>query len=147
MVNGKVELIDDTMTLTTNQIISSIGSIPEPIDGIDMEGEIYKVQNEENGVYDKEQGIFLAGNVVTGKGNIRDSMKHAKQVVDYVINSYLSPLDTVNGEKLANVVEKHLQSKQGLSENEFQKIISKVHDLQKRVDYHNNYSEWIAANS
>ena len=133
--------------MDTTQIISSIGSIPEPIEGIQMDGETYKIENEENGIYDTEKGIFLAGNAVTGKGNIRDSMKHAEKVADYVINSYLNPLDTVNGEKLANAVEDYLQKKDGLSNEEFEKIISKVHDLQKRVDYHNNYNDWISANS
>tara|TARA_B100001142_G_scaffold319502_1_gene363080 strand:+ start:12570 stop:13865 length:1296 start_codon:yes stop_codon:yes gene_type:complete len=147
LIDGKVQTSDEIISMDTTQIISSIGSIPEPIEGIQMDGETYKIENEENGIYDTEKGIFLAGNAVTGKGNIRDSMKHAEKVADYVINSYLNPLDTVNGEKLANAVEDYLQKKDGLSNEEFEKIISKVHDLQKRVDYHNNYNDWISANS
>ncbi|MBR74676.1 MAG: hypothetical protein CL872_07065 [Dehalococcoidaceae bacterium] len=147
LIDGKVQVLDENISINTNQIISSIGSIPEPIEGIQMDGEIYKVENEENGIYDKKKGIFLAGNAVTGKGNIRESMKHAEKVADYVMNSYLNPLDTANGEKLANIVEDYLQKKDGLSNEEFEKIISKVHDLQKRVDYHNNYDDWISANS
>ena len=147
LIDGKVQVLDENISINTNQIISSIGSIPEPIEGIQMDGEIYKVENEENGIYDKKKGIFLAGNAVTGKGNIRESMKHAEKVADYVMNSYLNPLDTANGEKLASIVEDYLQKKDGLSNEEFEKIISKVHDLQKRVDYHNNYDDWISANS
>ena len=147
LIDGKVQVLDENISINTNQIISSIGSIPEPIEGIQMDGEIYKVENEENGIYDKKKGIFLAGNAVTGKGNIRESMKHAEKVADYVMNSYLNPLDTANGEKLASIVEDYLQKKDGLSNEEFEKIISKVHDLQKRVDYHNNYNDWISANS
>ena len=145
VIEGQVKVLDETIVLKTNQIISSIGSIPEPIKGIAMEGETFKVIDKSLGIYAEKEGVFLAGNVVTGKGNIRDSLKHAEKVADYVINSYLNPLDNQAGKQTADVVQEFLNKKESLNEQQFKKIITKIHELQKKVNYHNNYNEWIAS--
>ena len=145
LIEGQVKVLDETIVLKTNQIISSIGSIPEPIKGIAMEGETFKVIDKSLGIYAEKEGVFLAGNVVTGKGNIRDSLKHAEKVANYVINSYLNPLDNQAGKQTADVVQEFLNKKESLNEQQFKKIITKIHELQKKVNYHNNYNEWIAS--
>ncbi len=145
LIEGQVKVLDETIVLKTNQIISSIGSIPEPIKGIAMEGETFKVIDKSIGIYAEKEGVFLAGNVVTGKGNIRDSLKHAEKVADYVINSYLNPLDNQAGKQTADEVQEFLNKKESLNEQQFKKIITKIHELQKKVNYHNNYNEWIAS--
>ncbi|MFI5401732.1 MAG: NAD(P)-binding protein [Planctomycetota bacterium] len=61
-------------------VISSIGSIPEPIEGIRMKGETFDFKDWDLGVYEAEKGIFGVGNVVTGQGNIRASLLHAQKV-------------------------------------------------------------------
>jgi|TARA_B110000438_G_C15782602_1_gene636941 ferredoxin/flavodoxin---NADP+ reductase len=147
LIEGQVKVLDETIELKTNQIISSIGSIPEPIKGIAMEGETFKVIDKSLGIYAEKEGVFLAGNVVTGKGNIRDSLKHAEKVADYVINSYLNPLDNQAGKQTADAVQSFLNKKESLNEQQFKKIIAKIHELQKKANYHNNYNEWIASSN
>ena len=44
LINGKVRTLDETISLETTQIISSIGSIPEPIEGIQMKRMAYMTQ-------------------------------------------------------------------------------------------------------
>ena len=145
LINGKLIVTHETKDIQTTQIISSIGSIPEPIEGIVMEGETYKVKDKNLGVYTEIDGIFLTGNVVTGKGNIRDSLKHAEKVSAYVANQYLSPINNDLGDTVAREVENFLTQKKELSNADLKIIEEKIIKLQNRVNYHNNYKEWISA--
>ncbi len=61
-------------------VISSIGSIPEPLVGIPMRGELFDFQDWTFGRLTDYPNVFSAGNVVTGKGNIVASRKHAERV-------------------------------------------------------------------
>ena len=63
-------------------VISSIGSIPEPIPGIPMKGELFAFTDWDVGRLDGYPSVFSVGNVVTGKGNIVASRKHAAQVYE-----------------------------------------------------------------
>jgi ferredoxin--NADP+ reductase len=63
LVDGKLIVTHKTKDIQTTQVISSIGSIPEPIEGIMMEGETYKVKDKNLGIYTEIDGIFLTGNV------------------------------------------------------------------------------------
>jgi|TARA_B110000263_G_C15311682_1_gene513741 ferredoxin--NADP+ reductase len=145
LVDGKLIVTHKTKDIQTTQVISSIGSIPEPIEGIMMEGETYKVKDKNLGIYTEIDGIFLTGNVVTGKGNIRDSLKHAEKVSAYVANQYLSPLNNDLEDTAVKKVENFLAQKKELSNADLEIIQEKIIKLQSRVNYHNNYKEWISA--
>ena len=145
LVDGKLIVTHKTKDIQTTQVISSIGSIPEPIEGIMMEGETYKVKDKNLGIYTEIDGIFLTGNVVTGKGNIRDSLKHAEKVSAYVANQYLSPLNNDLEDTAVKKVENFLTQKKELSNADLEIIQEKIIKLQSRVNYHNNYKEWISA--
>jgi ferredoxin--NADP+ reductase len=145
LVDGKLIVTHETKDIQTTQVISSIGSIPEPIEGIMMEGETYKVKDKNLGIYTEIDGIFLTGNVVTGKGNIRDSLKHAEKVSAYVANQYLSPLNNDLEDTAVKKVENFLAQKKELSNADLEIIQEKIIKLQSRVNYHNNYKEWISA--
>lgn len=56
-----------------SMIISSIGSIPEPLEGIPMKWSTYDIESEETGRVNGLDGVFGLGNAITGKGNIRVS--------------------------------------------------------------------------
>ena len=145
LVDGKLIVTHKTKDIQTTQVISSIGSIPEPIEGIMMEGETYKVKDKNLGIYTEIDGIFLTGNVVTGKGNIRDSLKHPEKVSAYVANQYLSPLNNDLEDTAVKKVENFLTQKKELSNADLEIIQEKIIKLQSRVNYHNNYKEWISA--
>jgi hypothetical protein len=89
--NGNFKIIDDSeYSYFTPLVVSSIGSIPEPIKGIAMSGELYAIKDPESGQLQDNENIFALGNVVTGKGNIRTSLTHGKQVSDHVMDYYLA---------------------------------------------------------
>ena len=91
--NGRVVMQDETFDVRAPAIISSIGSIPEPIEGIGMKGELFDFKDWDIGKLDGYPTVFSVGNVVTGKGNIVASRKHATQVSKAAIEAYLGIAD------------------------------------------------------
>ncbi|MHC4820128.1 MAG: hypothetical protein ACYTDX_00235 [Planctomycetota bacterium] len=88
--DGRLVTVDDTEeTLDTTLVISSIGSIPVPMEGIEMDGEFYSYTDWDTGELAGYDGVHALGNVVTGKGNIALSRKHGKLIADHVIAKYL----------------------------------------------------------
>ncbi len=96
--NGRVVKLDETYEVRGSAIISSIGSIPEAIPGIDMNGELFDFKDWDIGRLDGYPTVFSVGNVVTGKGNIVASRKHATQVSQSAIEAYLGVGDGDRGE-------------------------------------------------
>ncbi len=105
-------------------VISSIGSIPEPLQGIEMKGELYRIKDEKTGEVEGLQGVFALGNTVTGKGNIQVSLKHGRLVAQHVL--------------------KYLEGQPTLPYSKVAAIEAKVKALQEKVGYAGNYREWIA---
>jgi hypothetical protein len=93
--NGRVVMQDETFDVRAPAIISSIGSIPEPIKGIDMRGELFDFKDWDIGKLEGYPTVFSVGNVVTGKGNIVASRKHATQVSKEAIEAYLGVADGI----------------------------------------------------
>jgi hypothetical protein len=89
MENGKLVTTDDTYERRGAYVISSIGSIPEPIPGVAMKGELFAFTDWDVGRLDGYPTLFSVGNVVTGKGNIVASRKHAAQVYVDALASFL----------------------------------------------------------
>ncbi len=105
-------------------VISSVGSIPEPIQGIAMAGELYRIRDENSGEVEGLPGVFALGNAVTGKGNILISLKHGRLVAKHVL--------------------KHLQGQPALPRDQIAAIEAKVNALQEKVGYPGHYREWLA---
>ena len=78
IVPGEIQNVEAPM------VISSIGSIPMPIKGLPMDGELLRLQDKEHGRVETFENVFGCGNVVTGKGNLVASRKHSRQVADYL---------------------------------------------------------------
>ncbi|MBI2375569.1 MAG: FAD-dependent oxidoreductase [Deltaproteobacteria bacterium] len=70
-------------------VISSIGSIPEPMPGVKMNGELFPFSDWDLGRMEAFPNVFSAGNVVTGKGNIIASRRHAEHVADTLVERFL----------------------------------------------------------
>jgi NADPH-dependent glutamate synthase beta subunit-like oxidoreductase len=96
-------------------VVASIGSIPSPIPGVPMDGELYRWRDTERGELAREADdgarLFGLGNVLTGKGNIVESRRNAKKVMDLVTRDALglaAPPEAPEGvaaEAVARVVE------------------------------------------
>src|ERR1700745_2433704 len=67
-------------------VVSSIGSVPEKLSGINMNGEYYTFAGEEVPRYTAMGRVFGVGNVVTGQGNIRVSLVHSQKVTKRVVD-------------------------------------------------------------
>jgi len=72
-------------------VVASIGSIPAPIPGVPMDGELYRWQDPDRGELAREGGpatagarLFGLGNVLTGKGNIVESRRNARKIMAIV---------------------------------------------------------------
>jgi len=87
--DGRVVPTDETFEARGSQIVSSIGSIPDPIPGIQMKGELFDFSDWDTGRLAAYPSVFSAGNVVTGKGNIVASRKHATHVTEDAIEQFL----------------------------------------------------------
>lgn len=123
--NGKATIRPGTeKEVRAPLVISSIGSIPEPLPGIEMRGELYRIKDESTGEVEGLPGVFALGNAVTGKGNIQISLKHGRQVGVHVCE--------------------YLRGQPALTPSKVAEIEAKVKALQQRVGYPGSYREWIA---
>ncbi len=93
-----VEVEGSDMEVRAELIVSSIGSVPERVPGIPTKGELYDYASWETGAVSGMPGVFGVGNVLTGKGNIRESRNNSKQVTGQVIADYLGLTDDTREE-------------------------------------------------
>jgi hypothetical protein len=105
-------------------VISSIGSIPEPIEGIETKGELFRFTDWELGRLDGYPNVFSAGNVVTGKGNIVASRKHAAVVAARV------------AEAIAKLPP--------AGESALERVRERVRARQRAVGYAGDFAAWMA---
>ena len=122
IIDGKLIAKENSnKILHGNTFISSIGSLPEPIQGIPMNGSTYNIIDEDSGKFDELDKVHGMGNAITGKGNIKASRVSAKTVGDLTID-------------LINDID------QDLIDN----IDLKVKEWQSKSSYDGNYFEWKA---
>jgi ferredoxin--NADP+ reductase len=133
--------------------ISSIGSIPEQIPGIPVKGEVYAYIDATIGLLDDgPTAVYAAGNVLTGKGNIKDSLESGTFIGIHVAESYLGlngddvPLAEgarkqaeEQGERIAEAME----SRPGLEPEQVAEVMRRVRERQRAVGYEGNYRAWI----
>ncbi len=153
--NGTLALIPGAeVELRAPMAISSIGSIPETVDGVSMRGELYPVTDPETGELEGLPGVFAVGNAVTGKGNILVSMRHGRRVSQRMLETYLLGEGSGYEEVLAGAavaagartaaVAQRLGAAPPLAPDRVQALLDKVRALQTRVGYPGDYKAWIA---
>ena len=154
---GRVVTTDETYERRGSCVISSIGSIPAPIDEIEMNGELYNFIDWDTGRLNDYPNVFSVGNVVTGKGNIVASRKHADHVTSEAIERFLGVADDADGsddeipspaaakaEQIATNVAEHLSSQPAPSDAERKATLERVAARQRDVDYTGDYESWLA---
>jgi NADPH-dependent glutamate synthase beta subunit-like oxidoreductase len=122
---GKVVPTDECFERRGPYVISSIGSIPAPLDGIPMKGELFAFSDWDLGRLPEYPNVFSAGNVATGKGNIVASRKHAAAVARAMLAGFLREAPPLAPEALA-------------------RLRSRVRARQSAVGYAGDYAAWIA---
>jgi NADPH-dependent glutamate synthase beta subunit-like oxidoreductase len=127
---GRAVKTEETVDVHAPMVISSIGSVPEPLQGIDMKGELYDYSDWEFGCFRDYPNLFSCGNVVTGKGNIVASRKHGNRVARHVIDDFLHLGDAATGPT-------------PLTPEQREKILDRVRALQSRAGCDGDYRAWI----
>jgi len=117
--NKPTQVENSNQILKANTIISSIGSLPEPIDGIPMSGSTYDIIDEDSGKFNNLDKVHGMGNAITGKGNIKASRISARTVGDLTID-LIKEIDS----------------------DSVDSINIKVKEWQERSSYNGNYFEW-----
>jgi NADPH-dependent glutamate synthase beta subunit-like oxidoreductase len=155
VVDGQARIVPNTDEEVRGPfVVSSIGSIPERIPDIPQQGEVYRYIEPNSGLLlDGATAVFAAGNVLTGKGNIKDSLDSGTEIGIRVAESYLGlseerlPLAEQErkrahqqGENVATAVA----ARPALSAQAVERLHARIRELQAARGYDGNYRSWIA---
>lgn len=135
-------------------IVSSIGSIPEPLPGIEMDGSYYAFKDWDVGEYAGLPHVFAAGNVVTGQGNIKASVEHGQRVGGHLVERYVraaeaagaSPgarIGDAQGAAAAEAALDRLAGRPLLPPDRIEALMARVRERQRAVGYDGDYRAWI----
>jgi NADPH-dependent glutamate synthase beta subunit-like oxidoreductase len=135
-------------------VVSSIGSLPQPIEGVPIEGNLYGFDSPERGALCGVDGVFGLGNVLTGKGNIRDSRINAGLIAGRIIESLFGAPDGVDDTSDALHAESRAQADsladrilpgEKRSPEQVGRILERVQKRWEEIGYSGNYRDWIEA--
>jgi ferredoxin/flavodoxin---NADP+ reductase len=155
LVDGQVKIVQEgAESARAPMTISSIGSIPEPIPGIPQKGEVYTYVDQKIGLLmDGPTAVFAAGNVLTGKGNIKDSLDNGTEIGTLVAETYLGlsnePLKiaegarkdaAASGERIAGAIS----TRPRIAAGDVANILQRVRKHQQGVGFDGNYRAWLA---
>ncbi len=153
--HGKAVMTEETFERRGAAVISSIGSVPEPIRGIEMNGELFDFADWDHGRLAAYPSVFSAGNVVTGKGNIVASRKHASQVSREGIEAFLGIAERSEGQtaRPARALEsaqaageaaaEHAASQPRVSEQALADVLARIRSRQQSVGYTGDIESWL----
>ena len=134
-------------------VVSSIGSVPEKLSGIDMNGEYYTFAGKDVPRYTAMNRVFGVGNVVTGQGNIRVSLVHSQKVTKRLVdclkgNSGNATAGTGSAEQQVasamDGIERQIEVIPQLSDHQLAEVERQVQVLQQKVGFTSDYDSWIA---
>jgi len=134
-------------------VVSSIGSVPEKLSGINMNGEYYTFAGKDVPRYTAMDRVFGVGNVVTGQGNIRVSLVHSQKVTKGLVdcmkgNDGNAGAGAGSAEqqvaRAMDAIGKQIEVIPQLSEEQMAKVERQVHALQQRAGFTSDYDAWIA---
>ncbi len=132
-------------------VVSSIGSVPEKLSGINMNGEYYTFSGHDLPRYNAMDRVFGVGNVVTGQGNIRVSLVHSQRVTKRVIDCMKSDKGSAGADTTEqqvagamDAIEKQLEVIPHLSDDKLAAVERQVRALQQKAGFTSDYDAWIA---
>jgi ferredoxin--NADP+ reductase len=136
-------------------IVSSIGSVPEPMPGVPTRGELYDYADWNTGALRGLRGVYGLGNVLTGKGNIKDSRDNARDISQRTIEGYLG-IGSMPPEQLLD--ETHQQRRAAAERAiddvmrvapatpaQIRLIVEQVQARWREVGYAGDYKAWLAS--
>lgn len=151
-VDGKLVAIEgETVDVRSKLVVSSIGSIPVALPGLPMKGELVDFEDWSSGRVRGLPNVFGLGNVLTGKGNIKESRKNAQEICEQLLTGHLGlgevALATEHEEARAKVEPalRAAQAEPRLSPTQITKILDGVRGHWARTGYDGDYASWIRA--
>jgi len=157
---GKLLRTEETFERRGSAVVSSIGSIPDPIPGLPTKGELLAFDDWELGRMAAFPTLFGAGNVVTGKGNIVASRKHATHVSEKMAEAFLGlGAHGHAGEEaiLAGTAAAARKAADGVAASvatlappppeTLEKLLTRVRERQAAVDYTGSVATWVRDNT
>jgi ferredoxin--NADP+ reductase len=148
IVDGRVRGLEGTeFDVPASMVISSIGSIPRPIEGIPTKGELYYYDSWDTGEVHGLPGVFGLGNVLTGKGNIKDSRANAIEIIEKVVAAYLGvgdePEEMSRGASAeAEAVAEQATAGKPMSIDAMKALADKIEKRHQEIGY-SDYQTWI----
>jgi hypothetical protein len=155
--DGTVRTLPNTHEVVRSVLtVSSIGSIPESIPGIPQRGEVYEYVDMTAGLLiEAKTAVYAAGNVLTGKGNIKDSLDSGSEIGTLVAERYLGLADDGSRASLAGAAREEarqegeriaasVKGREPLAAEAAVQILRRVRERQRAVGYEGNYRAWIA---
>lgn len=153
--SGKIiPLEHEIETLESNLLVSSIGSIPEQIDGLEYEWSSLKMKQEEDYHVFGYDNVFAVGNAVTGRGNIQESKQHGQKITLEIIDKHLTEdaleewLINLNKTIRSNVSKQvesiisEIKGKDIQPDDIIQSILKKTQKLNDGNGY-KGYADWV----
>jgi ferredoxin/flavodoxin---NADP+ reductase len=145
-------------------IVSSIGSIPEPIAGLPRCGELIDFSDPATGDVRDLEGVYGLGNALTGKGNIKDSRRNAVHIATGIAEAYLGlasdeqqaagrlpaaseqavALHKAAGQR-AHALANAMAARPRLDPGRITTLRAEVSALQQRVGYDGRLDAWLSA--
>jgi hypothetical protein len=136
-------------------IVSSIGSVPERVEGIPTRGELYDYASWDTGAVTGLPGVFGLGNVLTGKGNIRESRSNAQEISAQVIAEYLGLTDARDADPMAGghsaarergaAIAESAIRRAKVSPDKLKALAAIIEARWDATGYDGDYASWIAA--
>jgi len=152
--NGKAVPIEGSeFDVKSPLVISSIGSIPELIDGIPSEWQTFKLVDEQSCQIEGYENVFAVGNAVTGQGNIKDSYKHGNELSQRMMDEHLKwkeedfqeylRLTESNVEGQVAAITEAFSDKNLLTSEKIDELDARVASFQQKSGYDNDYDNWV----
>jgi NADPH-dependent glutamate synthase beta subunit-like oxidoreductase len=152
-VDGKLVNVDDGIVeVRAPMVVSSIGSIPMPTPGLPMKGELIDFEDWTTGRVRGLPHVFGLGNVLTGKGNIKESRKNAQDISVQLVKDYLGLGDEAElnldgahaaAREIAEAVVRDAESQPVVARDRIANLRADVSALWQTSGYDGDYAAWI----
>lgn len=155
IIQGKVVIVPGSEhDVRANLVVSSVGSIPEPLEGIPTQGELFQWRDGETGELEGIENVFGLGNVLTGKGNIKASRQNAKQISQGVMARFLGATEDESIQEAVDLghaqvrqqvedLADKVQCKRARTAEELKRIAEGVKARWDAVGYDGHYDKWM----
>jgi len=153
VIDGKAVAIEGTEhDVEGPLVVSSIGSIPELLEGIPSQWQMFKISDTNTCQIEGYDNVFAVGNAVTGQGNIKESFKHGNELSARIMDDSLGWTEehfakyleiTASGvaDQADGIADKFSDSNL-LPVEKVGELDTKIEELQQRSGYTGDYATW-----